>query len=408
MTQTKYLIIGGGIAGTNAAHTLRQKDPEASITLVTDEKERLYSRVLLPQYLRDTVSYEGLFLKKPDFYTQEKINFLTQTKVTDLDDKAQIATTSKGVIHYEKLLLACGIRLIPWEVPGYEKKGVVYLRTIEDSVDIRKLMDIAKEAVVVGGGFIALELLSSFIKKGLKTTLIVRENSFFVRFLEGDGGHLVEDIIREQGANIILEDEVSQVTGESSVEGVVTKRGQQISAQIVGVGIGVAPKLGFLDNTQVVRSPFIETNKYLETTSPNVWAAGDVTFFEDIMTSRHHNIGNWANAADQGKIAGLNMSGDKTEFVSTSSYSIPFFTSSIAVLGDPNKNYATEVIIRGSRDQKALGEIYFKDDFILGATLVGLPIDRGPLQNLIKNQVRIKDKDKLKSLDFSIGGLLSG
>lgn len=407
MTETKYLIIGGGIAGTNAAHTLRQKDPDATITLVTDEKERLYSRVLLPQYLRETVSYEGLFLKKPDFYTTENINFLPETKVTDIDDIAKTVTTSQGELQYEKLLLACGVSLIPWEVSGHEKEGVVYLRTIEDTVVIKKLMETASEAVVVGGGFIALELLTSFVKKGLKTTLIVRENSFFVRFLEEEGGHLVEDIIREQGVNIILEDEVTQVTGDGKVEGVTTKGGQQISSQLVGVGIGVAPKLGFLDHTKVVRSPFIETNKYLETTSPNVWAAGDVTFFEDTLTGRHHNIGNWANAADQGKIAGLNMSGEKTEFISMSSYSIPFFNSSIAVLGDPNKNYATQTVQRGSRDQGKIGDIYFKDDIILGAALVGLPMDRGPLQTLIKNQVRIKDKEGLKSLDFSLGSLLN-
>lgn len=405
MKQTKYLIIGGGIAGTNAASTLRQKDPTSSITLITEEKERLYSRVLLPQYLRDTVTYEHLFLKKPDFYAAEKINFLTETKVTQLDDKNQVVTTHRGEIHYEKLLLACGSKLIPWEVPGHELEGVVFLRTIEDTVKIKKLMETNSSAAVVGGGFIALELLSSFVKKGLKTTLIVREESFFVRFLDAAGGHLVEDIIKDQGVQILLEDEVAQVTGEGKVDGVITRKGQKIPGQIVGVGIGVAPKLGFLDNTTIVRSPFIETNKYLETTSPGVWAAGDVTFFEDVLTSRHHNVQNWANAADQGKVAGLNMSGEKVEFVSTSSYSIPFFNSSIAVLGDPNKNYATEIIKRGSREEKAMGEIYFKDSVIFGATLVGLTADRGPLTNLIKNQIEIEEKEKLRDLNFSLGNL---
>lgn len=402
MKQVKYLIIGGGIAGTNAADVTRQKDPTGSILLVTEEKNRLYSRVLLPILLEEGSPLEYAYLKKEDFYPQNKVEFWTEKKVIKIDFSSKIALLEDNTqIGYEKLLLATGGEPNHLNVAGENLEGVFTFKTIEEAQIISKQLEKARSGVVIGGRFIAFDFINIFAKQKLKTTVLIREESFFQPFIDLEGGQLLTEILQKNGVETKFNQQTKAFFGNGKVEKVVTESGLEIPADIVGVGIGVTPNLKYLGDSDLIANNHIETNEYLETKVAGVWAAGDVTRFRDLNSGRYHTLGNWANAADQGLVAALNMTGTKTAFLATSSYSIKFFNSSLTILGDPNKNYATEVIKRGSITKEAYGNFFVNGDLIMGATLIGLPQERGTVGNLIKNKVKVA-KNKLVDLNFDL------
>src|SRR3989344_2124824 len=158
MRKAQYLIIGGGIAGTTAAEFIRMNDPSGSITIVMEEPETLYSRVLLPHYLRDQVLYERLYVRKPESYTEKNIDLIKGVRADKVNTQNnQVELSSGDIIEYEKLLVASGGKVNRFDVPGKDLKGVTYLRTIKDIKGIKELMNKAKNGAVIGGGFIGIE-----------------------------------------------------------------------------------------------------------------------------------------------------------------------------------------------------------------------------------------------------------
>ena len=147
----------------------------------------------------------------------------------------------------------------------------------------------------------------------------------------------------------------------------------------------------------------VVTNEFLESSVPEIWAAGDVAEFYDPIYKHYHTLGNWSNASAQGRVAGLNMVGQKTAFETTSIYSINIFNSNFSVFGDQVVDQSTELIERGSLADGKLGRLLLRDDIIVGASLINLPVDRNVLSNLIKNKVRITAaKSKLSNLTFDL------
>lgn len=408
MKEVKYLIIGGGIAGTNAASSIREKDTTGSILLVTAENNRLYSRVLLPILLAENSPLEYAYLKKDHFYTDNQIEFWSGKLVVKVDTQNKIAILDHGEeIGFEKLLIATGGQPNRLGVAGEDLAGIFTCKTIEDAEKISSHLKKSKTGAVIGGRFIAFDFIDIFRAHALKTTLLVKEESLFQPFLDLEGSDLLVNILQKDSVEVKFNQKTKAFGGQGKVEKVITESGLEIETDMVGIGIGISSKLDFLTDQELITNNHVETGEYLETKAQDVWAAGDVTRFRDLTSGRYHSLGNWANAADQGRVAGLNMAGTKTVFVATSSYSINFFKTSLSLLGDPSKVFATEVIKRGSADREAYGNLFMKDDHIIGATLIGLPQDRGSVGNLIKNKVRIVDKSKIADLDFDLKTLLT-
>ncbi len=408
METSDYLIIGGGIAGTNAAETIRSKDANSTIALITEEPDRLYSRVLLPHYLRNENNFEALFLRKPDDYEKGKINFLPNQRVIKLDIAAKTVTTDKGNTYlFKKLLLASGGKVNKLDLPGSNLDQVVYLRTLANVKKVKEIMNSSHEALVLGGGFIGIEFAQSFVKNGLKTTAIIREKTFWEKVVGENSGQLLSQILTENGVTIIPSTTVTEFVGTEKLEAVKLSAGQTVKADIVGVGVGIHLDLDYLKDTELAIQKGVVTNEFLETSVPHIWVAGDLAEFYDPILKKYHSLGNWTNASAQGRIVGLNMVGEKTAFATSSVYSITIFGHNFSFLGDPTGDEKTEIIERGSVQEKKLGRLLIKDNRIIGASLINLPIDRVAVDKLIRNQTDIAQvKDKLSDLSFNLGEVL--
>ncbi len=409
MQKVDYLIVGGGIAGTTAAETIRSKDPESSITILTEENDRLYSRVLLPHYLRDENSFEAVYLRTPESYLDKKITLETAVRVVKIDlATRQVTTQDNQIWGFGKLLIASGGKVNKLDLPGASLPQIVYLRTLDDAKKVKELIGTSKKAVVIGGGFIGIELAQSFLKAGLETTAIIREDYFWQSVVGENSGKILSKILEENGVKILPQADVLEFIGQDQLEGVKLKDGQVIPADLAGVGIGIHLDLDYLKETNLALKNGVVTNEYLEASEKDVWAAGDAADFYDPIFKRYHHLGNWSNASAQGRVVGANMVGSKEAFVTASLYSINIFNHNFSFLGDTHKDEHIEVIERGSVESGSLAQLFLRDDTLVGATVINLPAERNTLGELIKNQVKITvGKEKLTDLQFDLRGLLT-
>ncbi|MCR4324066.1 MAG: FAD-dependent oxidoreductase [Candidatus Curtissbacteria bacterium] len=433
-----FLIIGGSAAGTTAAEVIRGLSPDSTITIIEDEDHEQYSRVLLPHYIRGKVTREQVFLKKPEWYTDKKIDLLKGVKAVKLDPQNHKVVDDKGdEYQYGKLLIAVGGRVIPFEVAGADLANILYMRTVDDADKIINAAKKSQRGVIIGGGFIGLEFASCFKLNGVSdVTILVREKYFWEGKLDEDSSRVLVAVLERNGVKVLTGKEVERFEPSSShsrldpefpdkidsrfrgndnsdkrVGAVVTKSGKRLDAQVVGIGVGIRPNLEWLEGSGIEIGRAIKTNEYLETNLPDVFAAGDCAEFNDVIFERQHVLGNWANATNQGNIVGKNMGGQRTIFETASSYSINFFDGACSFMGVTEADFADEVVPRGSVEAGKMTQIYIKTIGgvmrIVGATIINNPMEVSPLTAAIKSKTDISaNKDKLDDPSFDLKDLV--
>ena len=401
------------MAGTTSAEFIRMNDPNGSITIVMEEPEILYSRVMLPHYLRDQIPFERLYVRKQEQYDEKNIELSKGTRADKIDTRnKKIYLIGGQEIEYKKLLVASGGKVNKLSVPGGDLKGITYLRTIQDVKEVKELMNIAKGGVVIGGGFIGIEYAQSFVKAKLKTTCIIREPYFWSNVVGENSGRLINKILQTNGVEIITQDQVKEFVGNGSLRLVRTEKGKEIQSEIAGVGVGIHVDLDHLKRSGLNINKGVITDEYLETETQDVWAAGDIAEFYDVIFDKHHQLGNWSNAAAQGKVVGPNMvvgwGGEGREkFTTVSTYTISIFGGTFSFLGDSVPDPQTELIERGSVEEGKLGRLHIKNGILVGASLINLSSDRNGASALIKGRVKITEsKNKLSDINFSLSNLL--
>jgi NAD(P)H-nitrite reductase large subunit len=375
-TNKRYLIIGNGAAGTYAAETIRKSDQVGQVTLLTNEPYPLYNRVALPPYLRDEATREKVFLRTPEQHAARGIAFLCETEIVELDVEERVATAADGrAFPYDVLLIATGGRPNHLPVPGAtpEVRGIFNFQYWDDAAAIREWMERAKHAVVVGGSYIAYELAEAYRHHGLQVTWLIRGPRFLRRVLDEDGGALVHDIATSAGVEMRYGVEVKEVhSRDGLVSGVTTTDGDYVEADMIGVGLGVTMNVDFLKGTPISLDHGVVTNEYLETTVPDVYAAGDVANFFDLSIGLHNQMGTWNNSVSHGRIAGANMLGDRKFYNDVPMYSTGLFDSRIRVMGLTPENVPDlESWERLDAPNRNYQRLFFKQGRLVGGCLIG-------------------------------------
>ncbi len=391
MKSVDILIVGGSAAGTTAADTIRNLCADSTITIVSDEPYEFYSRVLVPHYVRGKIAREQVFLKKPQWYEEKGIELLKGIKADKLESDKKIVRLSDGnEIQYGKLLIAVGGYVIPFNVPGTESAGILYLRTIDDADKIISAAKDARRAIIIGGGFIGLEFASCFKKLGIEdVTIFVIEDYFWQGKIDSESAGVISDVLSKNGVKIITNTAVDHFVGNAAMTG----DGARFEADVIGVGIGIKSDLKWLEGSGVGINRGILTNEFLETNVADIYAAGDCAEFEDIIFERQHMVGNWANATSQGLAVGKTMCGERTKFETASSYSINFFDGSCSFIGVTDADFADNIVVRGSVVGGKISRIFIKKygsvTRIVGATVINNPADVVSLTMVIKNKAEV-------------------
>lgn len=409
MQKVDYLIFGGGIAGTTAAETIRKLDPNGTITIVSEEPHPLYSRVLLPHYIRGKVKREFVFLKNDAWYAAQSIT-LEKGRIlhTLKPSEHEVILDNGATFTYGKLLLATGGRVKRLALP--ELPGITYFRTIEDADQILAelneldhLSTFPRTGVVLGGGFIALEYLPIFRERGIETHLVLRNDHYWRAYLEDESETLLRNIFQAQDIHLHTRIDYVRVEGSAHLEA-VDIAGSRISARIMGIGVGLLPNLEPMTAAGIDTGRGILTNEYLETDAPDIYAAGDVAEFMDLTVGRRRILGNWINAQQHGLRAAANMVGDRKPLELVSAYSTSPFGVSITFVGDVARESETTVVSRGRAADGAVGQIFLRDGRVVGTTLINMNRDRPPLTEIIKRKLPITGREReLADPKFDLG-----
>jgi NAD(P)H-nitrite reductase large subunit len=391
--EKRYVIIGNGVAGTTAADTLRKNDPNCSIHLITNEPYPLYNRVSLPRFLQGVIAEQKVMIRNFAWHEQRNITLLTETLVTSVNTDERVVVTNTGQhLPYDALLIASGGWANPLRVPGAKDTQHIYnFVTLDDTKTIIERMQESRTALAYGGSFIAYELCDGFAVRKLDTTWLMRGPYWLRNSLDPEGGEVIDSIAKKFGVEVIHDDEIECVVPQNGVPGYVkTKKGREIQADMLGVGLGITLNTQFLADTPLEIRHGIVVDDYLATNVPGVYAAGDVAEFFDRAINAYHTMGTWDNAMAHGRIVGVNMAGGQLAYEDVPTYTSPLFNVNIAVVGtaESNNDELETIALRepGEKGNENYRKLFFKEHKLVGVLMIGSPKGRKKLVEVVKNQ----------------------
>ena len=325
-----YIIVGAGLTGASAIEGIRERDAQGTILLVGAEPQRPYNRPPLSKQLwtgKETL--DKIFVHDLEFYERQRVALLLNTEIETLDARAKAVVDGNGERYqYGKLLLATGGQPRRLSIPGGDLDGISYFRTYEGYVRLRSAADKGKSAVVIGGGFIGSELAAALSMIGREVTMIFPEPYLVNRVFPEPLGRAIQKNYVDRGVRILDADRPVSIARSGERFAVRTQNGAQIESDVVVVGIGIAPDLKLAMQAGLQTGNGIVVNERLQTSDPNVYAAGDNAFFPYKALGKSMRVEHWDNAINQGKYAGRNMAGAAEPY----DY-MPFFFSDLFDFG---------------------------------------------------------------------------
>jgi len=409
--QYKYLIVGGGVAGTTAAETIRKNDPEGTIAIAGGEPYNFYSRIMLskPNFFLGKVPFDSIFLRKDEWYAKNRIDLFCGKSVTKLSTDEKFVELDEGTkITYEKLLLTVGSKPRRTGLPGEEKAGVYFLRTLDDAKAIIEAMPSARNVIVIGGGFIGFEMCELMLMAGKKVTFVIREDYYWQPLIDETAGRMIEAALKNAGVNLLMKTRAKEIVGEDKVSGVILENGEKLDCDMVMVGVGAEMGNSWIKACGLAMNRGILTNEKLATSIPDIWAAGDCAEYKDFLLEERVLMGNWANAQEQGRTAGANMTGAEQPFKFVSFYTTQGLGITIAFCADNNgSGEGKTAIARPSKDGKSYGLIIAKDGELVGATLINRTPELALIRQIIEKNIKIAGHEAdLADAEFDLKQLL--
>ncbi|MBI4972352.1 MAG: NAD(P)/FAD-dependent oxidoreductase [Candidatus Omnitrophica bacterium] len=401
----QFVIIGNSAAGISAAEAIRQKDKQSKITVISDEDYPAYCRCLISYYLAAEVKEDKILYRPENFYKENNIELLLNKKVNSVDPKKnRILCEDKTQVAFDALLIATGASPKFPEMPGIKKRGVFGLRTIKDAKEIDGLLPVTKGACVLGGGLVGLKAAYALRKRNLEVKVIIKSKQVLSQMLDSVAAAIVARRLEENGIELVFGQEVTEIIGNGEIRAVKLESGKALACALIVVGKGVEPNIDLVKGTAIKVNEGIIADNFLTTNIPNIYTAGDVCESFDLTLGSHTINALWPLAVEQGRIAGLNMAGDKVNYAgSIGMNSIEFFGLPVVSLGiykvrEQNGFEELQVLDEQAGVYKKL---ILKDNVLVGAILAGNIKNSGVFLKMIRDKINVSSiKDKLLKENF--------
>jgi 3-phenylpropionate/trans-cinnamate dioxygenase ferredoxin reductase component len=389
MSSQTFVIVGASLAGAKAAGALRERGFEGRVVLIGTESELPYERPpLTKDYLRGESEREKAYVHPEEFYGDNQIELMLGTTVTAIDPGAAKVKFERGTeLAFDKLLLTTGSepRRIP--VAGADLNGIHYLRTLPDCDVLRELIGAGGRVAVVGSGWIGSEFAASARQRGLEVALIDSLEVPYEKILGPEIGSFYRDVHAKHGVELLLGQGVDRFEGDGAVRAVRTTAGKTVECDFAVVGIGIAPRVQLAQDAGLSLDNGIAVNERLQSSAPNIYAAGDVAsawhpFFETRIRVEH-----WSNALNQGPAAAAAMLGEESGFDR-----IPYFFSDQYDVGMEYSGYAKtwdQVVFRGDRDGGEFVAFWLTDGRVVGGMNVNVWDVNEHVQSLIRSRRQV-------------------
>lgn len=374
MSSSKYVILGGGmVAGYAAKEMVERGLPSGELTIISADDALPYERPPLSKgFLSGKDTEAGILINAADWYHEKGIEIKLQTVVESVDlEKKRFLTSSSQDFQFENLLIATGCRARRLESPGDDLANVFYLRSMDDSRKIRSCAATAKQAVVIGGGFIGMEVASVLAQKNIHTTMIIREDRVWKRAFTPEMSAFFERYYTARGVQLIKQVNVTALEGKATVSAAVLDNRQKIPCDMVVAGVGAAPVTDLFAKTEISNDNGIVVNEYLETAKPGLYAAGDVANYPDSISKKRRRVEHWDNAVSHGLHWARVVLGDRHPFIHVPYFFSDVFDLSYELWGDSDG--ATQTVVRGEMESSKFSVWWLKEDRVVAAFVMNRP-----------------------------------
>lgn len=394
----QHVIIGAGPAGVIAAETLRKTDPSCSIKLIGDETEPPYSRMALPYYLIDNIDEDGTYLRKSDTHYADQGIDLVQDRAASVDpDSHTLQLESGATLNFDKLLIATGSHPIRPPIPGLDSPGVHSCWTLEDGRNIAQNATKGSDVILMGAGFIGCIILEALAERGVNLTVIEMEDRMVPRMMNQTAGNLIKQWCLDKGVNVLTSTRVEAIEQDAGRLSVKLDNGEQLGADVVISATGVRANTGFLEGSGIETDFGVLVNDRLQSSHPDVYAAGDVCQGRDFSTGEFSVQAIQPTAADHGRIAAMNMCGRDTRHQGSVNMNV------LDTMGLVSTSYGLWMGVEGGESAELVDaegyryiSLQFQDDVLVGAQALGLTNHVGVLRGLIQTKLKLgKWKDHL-------------
>ena len=374
MQKRKYIILGGGMVAGYAAKELASRGLKSGeLAIVSADIALPHERPPLSKgFLSGKDDETSILINGAEWYREHGIEVHLNTVIERIDPNKKLLRSNSGQeFECQHLLLATGARARKLDVLGSDLKDVFYLRSLQDSETIRSKSASAKEAVIIGGGFIGMEVASVLAQKSIQTTLVIREERVWSGVFTPLMSAFFEQYYTSRGVRIMKEAHVVSFEGKGAVQAVLLGDDKKITCDLVVVGVGAVPVTEPVEKTDVTVENGIVVNEYLETSRADVYAAGDVANYPDTVFGKRRRVEHWDNAVSQGQHWARGVLGEKEPFVHVPYFFSDVFDLSYELWGDPAG--ANEVAERGDSNTSSFSVWWLKDKRVAAAFVMNRP-----------------------------------
>jgi len=398
----KIVIVGNGLAGIMAAKTLREFDQELSIDIFAEENYHYYPRPNLIQFLAGNIPQERIFAFSEDWYRTQNIQIhLGKPVIKIFPESKEVEIKGEGKKKYDYLLLATGSYPFIPPFKGADKRGVFTIRSLDDTLEIIEYIRNHNKTAVVGGGLLGLEIARALNSRGTEVEVVEFFGRLLPRQLDEQGASLLKDQIEKMGIKVHLSLATEEVLGQDEIQGLKFKNGSEVQTEMAVIAAGIRSNIRRAQEAGLKTERGIVVNGYLQTTNPNIFAAGD--------SCQHQGrvYGIIPASFEQARTAAVNILGQKKEYkgtVPSNSLKVAGIQLTSIGLVNPEEEGFEEVRLE-HREEGIYKKIVLKQDVIVGAIWMGTKKGADEVAHLITNKTNIKNWKRSileEDFDFSL------
>ena len=374
MDQSKFVIFGGGMVAGYAAKQMVELGLEpGTLAILSRDTAAPYERPPLSKgFLAGKDSEDSIKINPEDFYAKHGIELRLDCEIAGVDPgRKRLTLASGGEFGFEKLIVATGARVRKLDIPGAQLRNVHYLRSLADSKSIRQTSEKVRRAVVIGGGFIGMEVASVLAQKGVETTMVLREDRIWKQFFSPEMSQFFESYYTARGVRFAKTATIKELRGNGAVSSALLGNGQSIACEMVVAGIGVQPETDMLARSGIEVGDGVMVNEYLETSQPAILAAGDAANYQDVLFGKRRRVEHWDNAVSQGQHCGQTLMGERAVFRHVPYFFSDVFDLSYEFWGDPSG--AEQIIHRGDVSTNSFSAWWLRQDIVVAAFAMNRP-----------------------------------
>lgn len=374
MNHSNTVILGGGmVAGYAAKQLVELGLPKGELAILSADNAVPYERPPLSKsFLAGKDSEDSIKINPDDFYKKQGIDLRLECRVASVDLKRKRLILEGGdEFGFQKLIIATGARPRTLNIPGSKLQNLFYLRTLNDSKTIRNAAEKAKHAVVIGGGFIGMEVTAVLAQKGIDVALVLNDDRVFKKLFSPEMSSFFETYYAARGVRLIKSMSVTEFRGGGGVNSAVLRDKQTIPCDLVLAGIGVQPAIEVVTNSGLEVGDGILVNEYLQANHPDVFAAGDVANYQDVVFEKRRRVEHWDNAVSQGQYCARSVMGDKAPFRHVPYFFSDVFDLSYEYWGDSSG--ADQVVHRGDLSSNSFSVWWVRQQRLVAAFTMNRP-----------------------------------